>query len=86
MAPTERYGKLEYVFVVSQRGNEVMCLEDIDEGLNFSPIDAEGKILQHWCNQDELIHALWHWMGRPKESRVGPAEPAPEDWIRLVED
>lgn len=85
-APIERYGKLEYVFIVAQRGNEVMYFEDIDEGFNFSPIDAEGKILQHWCNQDELTHALWHWMGRPQEDRLGPAEPVPDDWSFLSED
>jgi hypothetical protein len=76
-APIERYGKLEHVFIVAQRDDEVMYFEDIDEGFNFSPIDADGKILQHWCNQDELTYALWHWMGRPQEYRLGPAEPVP---------
>ena len=61
------HGKLEHVFIVARRGEEVMHFEDIDEGFNFSPIDAEGKMLQHWCNQYELTYALWHWMGRPQE-------------------
>ena len=78
-APIERYGKLEYVFIVAQRGDEVMYFEDVEEGFNFSPVDSEGKILQHWCNQDELTFALWHWMGKPQQYRLGPAEPVPTD-------
>ena len=58
----------------------------LTEGFNFSPVDAEGKILQHWCNQDELTIALWHWMGRPQEDRLGPAEPVPDDWSFLSDD
>lgn len=85
-ATIKRYGKVEQVFIVAQRGQEVMCFEDIEEGFNFSPIDADGKILQHWCNQDELTYALWHWMGRPQEDRLGPAEPVPDDWSLLSED
>ena len=79
-APIERYGKLEHVLIVAQRGDEVMYFDDIEEGFNFSPIDADGKILQHWCNQDELTYALWHWMGRHQEYRLGPAEPVPDDF------
>ncbi len=74
-AAIERYGKSERVFVVAQRGNEVMYYEDVEQGFNFSPEDAEGKILEHWCDQDELKHALWHWTGRPKQGRRGPAKP-----------
>ena len=70
----QRYGKAEHVFVVAQRGPEAMYYEDIEEGFNFSPLDADGNILEHWCNQDELKYALWHWMGRPWQDR-GPAEP-----------
>jgi len=71
----QRYGKTEYVFVVAQRGQEAMYYEDIEEGFNFSPLDADGNILEHWCSQDELKYALWHWMGRPQQYRAGPAEP-----------
>jgi hypothetical protein len=85
-APIERYGKLEYVFIVAQRGDEVMYFEDIDAGFNFSPLDAEGKILQHWSNQDELMNTRWHRLGRPQEDRPGPAEPLPDDWSFLLGD
>lgn len=74
-APIERYGKLEHVFFVARNNDEVMYYEDVEEGFNFSPINADGKILEHWCNQDELKHALWHWMGHPQKYRLGPAEP-----------
>lgn len=63
-AAIERYGKVEHVFAVAQRGDEVMYYEDIEDSFNFSPTDADGMMLQHWCNQDELTYALWHWMGR----------------------
>jgi hypothetical protein len=46
---------------VARKGDEVMYFEDVEDGFNFSPISAEGKILEHWCNQDELQHALRRW-------------------------
>ncbi len=74
-APIMRYGRSEYVFIVAQRGNEVMYYEDVEGGFNFSPLGQDGQVLQHWCDQDELKFALWHWMGHPKQNRAGPAEP-----------
>lgn len=59
--PLMRYGQLEEVFVVAQRGDEVMYYEDVEDGFNFSPLTADGKIAEHWCNQDELKYALVHW-------------------------
>lgn len=59
--PLERYGQLETVFVVAQRGNEVMYYEDVEDGFNFSPLTADGRVAQHWCNQDELKYALIRW-------------------------
>jgi hypothetical protein len=59
--PLERHGQIESVFVVAQRGNEVMYYEDVEEGFNFSTLSPDGRIAQHWCNQDELMHALIHW-------------------------
>lgn len=78
-APIRRYGKLEHVFIVAERRDEVMYYEDVEHGFNFSPVDAEGRILEHWCNQDELKHALWHWMGRPQAGKFGPAQPLPTE-------
>jgi hypothetical protein len=71
----QRYGKTEHVFVVAQRGLEAMYYEDVEEGFNFSPLDTDGNILEHWCNQDELKYALLHWMGLPQQYALGPAEP-----------
>lgn len=77
--PIERYGKQERVFIVAQCGDEAMYYEDIEHGFNFSPLDTDGRILQHWCNQDELKYAIWRWMGHPGKFRAGPAEPLSMD-------
>jgi hypothetical protein len=63
-APIDRYGREERVFVVARKGDEVMYFEDVEEGFNFSRISTDGKILEHWCNQDELKHALRRWHRR----------------------
>jgi len=56
-----RYGKPEKVFVVARRDNEAMYFEDVEYGFNFSPLDENGTIKEHWCNQDELKYALSRW-------------------------
>jgi hypothetical protein len=61
-AAIDRYGREEHVFVVARRRDEVMYFEDVEDGFNFSRISPEGKILEHWCNQDELKHALRRWV------------------------
>jgi hypothetical protein len=60
-APIDRLGSEELVFVIAKKGNEVMYYEDVEEGFNISPISADGKILEHWCNQDPLKWALKPW-------------------------
>jgi predicted esterase YcpF (UPF0227 family) len=78
-APIDRYGKEERVVVVAKKGDEVIYYEDVEEGFNISPISAEGRILEHWCNQDELGFALNAWIeGRPHPGKVGPAQPIPQ--------
>ena len=75
-APINRYGNQETVIIVAQRENEVVYWEDIDEGFNVSPIDKDGTILEHWCNQDQLGHALNRWIpGRSGGGKFGPAQP-----------
>jgi len=60
--PISRNGDdTDFVFVAAKRDNEVMYYEDIEDGWNFSPLSEEGRILEHWCNQDELKYALLHW-------------------------
>jgi hypothetical protein len=54
----ERYGKLGSVFVVAQRGEEVMYWEDIEEGFNVSRLTPDGQIAEHGFEQDKLRHAL----------------------------
>src|SRR5262245_24727613 len=69
-----RYGRVEQVAVVARRENEVIYWEDEEEGFNVSPLALDGRILEHWCNQDELGLALNVWIeGRSKPPRVGPA-------------
>ena len=52
---------LKDVFVVARRRDEAMYYEDVEEGFNFSRISADGRLLEHWCNQDELRYALLRW-------------------------
>lgn len=74
LAPIVRYGKMESVVVVARNGNEVIYWEDIEAGFNVSPVDSNGQILEHWCNQDELAFALNAWIeGRGQAGRFGPA-------------
>jgi hypothetical protein len=71
-----RYGKKESVVVVARKGNEAIYWEDVEEGFNVSPVDSEGNILEHWCNQDELGIALNAWIeGRDIPYRLQPARP-----------
>jgi hypothetical protein len=75
-APIVRYGQSETVIVVARKDDEVIYWEDVEEGFNVSPIDKSGTILEHWCNQDELPHALNAWIeGRSLSGRFGPARP-----------
>jgi hypothetical protein len=76
LAPIGRYGELEKVVVVARKGEEVIYWEDVEEGFNVSPVGEDGRILEHWCNQDELRHALNAWIdGRERSTKLGPAVP-----------
>jgi hypothetical protein len=71
-----RYGNLESVVVIARRDDKVIYWEDVEEGFNVSPISDDGRILEHWCNQDELRHALNAWIdGRERSARLGPTVP-----------
>lgn len=71
-----RYGKKESVVVVARKDNEVIYWEDVEEGFNVSPVDSEGNVLEHWCNQDELGFALNAWIeDRGMAGRFAPARP-----------
>ncbi|HEY3770332.1 MAG TPA: hypothetical protein VGN44_16790 [Candidatus Angelobacter sp.] len=74
VAPIFRYEKKENVVVVAGKENEAIYWEDVEEGFNVSPVDSDGQILEHWCNQDELGLALNAWIeGRGLATRVRPA-------------
>lgn len=78
-APIMRYGTLETVVVVAQNGDQVIYWEDVEDGFNVSPISPDGRILEHWCNDDELRFALNAWIdGRGLPGRFGPALPLNE--------
>ena len=75
-APILRYGEMEKVVVVARKGEEVIYWEDVEEGFNASLISEDGRVLQHWCNQDELRQALNAWIdGRERSTKLGPAVP-----------
>ena len=69
LAPILRCGRMESVVIVARNRNEVIYWEDVEEGFNVAPIAEDGRILEHWCNQDELKHALNAWIdGRKRTS------------------
>ena len=73
VAPILRYGEMESVVVVARRDNEVIYWEDVEEGFNVSPVAPDGRILEHWCNQDELQFVLNAWIEeRARPIRLGP--------------
>src|SRR5579859_2639295 len=61
-APILRYGKMETLLVVARKGDEVIYWEDVEEGFNISLVAADGRILEHSCNQDDLRLALNAWI------------------------
>jgi hypothetical protein len=76
LAPILRYGEMDSVVVVARKREEVIYWEDVEEGFNVSPIGEGGRILEHWCNQAELRHALNAWIdGRERSIKLGPAVP-----------
>jgi hypothetical protein len=75
LAQITRYGETGKVVVIARNGEEVMYWEDFEEGFNVSPIGTDGRILEHWCTQDELRFALNHWIkGRTGPLKLGPAK------------
>ena len=84
-APIVRYGKLETVVVVARKPNEVIYWEDVEEGFNRSPISQDGRILEHWCNQDELRSALNAWIeGKPTTVLIKPKVPVVQAQVTLL--
>jgi hypothetical protein len=61
--PIPRRAKVESVFAVAERGNEVLYYEDVENGFNFSKLDPSGAIANPANEQWELRHALHHWLG-----------------------
>ena len=57
-APIVRYGIADIVVVVAQKSPEVDDWEDVEGGLNVSPIGPGGGVLEHSCIQNDLGVAL----------------------------
>src|SRR4051794_23458686 len=77
LLPILRYGKMENVVVAARRGEEVIYWEDVEEGFNLSRIAPDGRILEHWCNQDALSLALNAWIeGRARPRAISPSDPS----------
>jgi hypothetical protein len=75
-APIVRYGQRESVVVVARNGDQAIYYEDVEDGFNVSPISPDGRVLEHWCKQDELRFALNAWIeGRGWCGRCGPVVP-----------
>jgi hypothetical protein len=76
LAPLLRYGEMVRVVVIARKADEVIYWEDVEEGFNLSPVSPDGRILEHWCNQDKLCFTLNTWIeGRTRPVRLGPATP-----------
>jgi hypothetical protein len=75
-APIVRYGQTGTVVIVARNGDQIIYYEDVEDGFNVSPISPDGRVLEHWCNQDELRFALTAWIeGRGLWGKCGPAVP-----------
>jgi hypothetical protein len=57
-ARINRTSKTVSMFVVAQKGELVIYYQDVEPGLNLSPISKDGWILDFQCNQDDLELAL----------------------------
>jgi hypothetical protein len=85
LAPISRCGKMETVVVVARRRDEVIYWEDVEEGFNLSPVTSDGRILEHWCNQDELRLALNAWIeGRAKTGGMKVNVPVVQAQVTLL--
>jgi len=62
LASIERYGRADSVVVVARNHDRVIYYEDVEEGFNVAPISHDGRVLEHWCNQDYLGYALNAWI------------------------
>ena len=72
-AALRRNGLMDSVYVVAQRGSEVMYYEDHAKGFNFSFTDSAGTILHHWVDPHDLSQAMPHWMGFAKRTHRSPS-------------
>lgn len=62
LAPINRAGNIERVFVVAQAGDLVMYYEDVEAGFNISLLSPDGAIASPGFEQWELRHALRQWV------------------------
>jgi len=63
LAPINRAGNIESVFVVARMRDLVMYYEDVEEGFNISLLSPDGAIASPGFEQWELGQALRQWVG-----------------------
>jgi hypothetical protein len=56
--PIHRGSKIESVFVVAKKGQNILFYEDVEEGFEWSSLNSSGQIESYFCNQWELSLAL----------------------------
>ena len=61
LAPIQRFGNTEAVFVVAESGDRVLYYEDVEDGFNISPLARDGSIAVPGWEQWKLSHALQHF-------------------------
>ena len=85
VAPIYRHQKMESAVVIARRQDEVIYWEDVEEGFNRSPVAPDGRILEHWSNQDELGLALNPWIeGRVRTGGANLKVPTVQAQVTLL--
>lgn len=64
-------------WAVAVLGQVVLWFNDIEDGFNCSRYNEHGVILDYWCNQDGLEHAVQRLVniietGQPLDGAMGP--------------
>jgi hypothetical protein len=57
----ERLGTMEQVFVVAQRGEEVVWFDDVEDGFQISVLCTDGNLPPGFVGQYEFHHVIHRW-------------------------
>ena len=69
--PIVRQGNTETVIAIARAAGHVIYFEDVEEGFNFSALDASGRIEQPGYEQWQLQHVLWQLRDHLRRTQPG---------------